>query len=108
MNFSKTPRLSENAMERLKTYSWPGNVRELQNLIERAMIIAPDAPLKRHRYLPRDPMWLLDTYKTTNVLKDLVERQIETSLDRRMTHGGVKIREVKPETDGQIEHSLWV
>jgi transcriptional regulator with GAF, ATPase, and Fis domain len=32
--------LSEDARERLLTYSWPGNVRELQNAIERAAILA--------------------------------------------------------------------
>jgi DNA-binding NtrC family response regulator len=29
------------AMARLKSYEWPGNVRELENVIERALIVAP-------------------------------------------------------------------
>ena len=34
-----TPRLSDDALELLKSYSWPGNVRELRNVIERAVLL---------------------------------------------------------------------
>ena len=34
-------RLSPAAAERLLRYAWPGNVRELENVIERALILAP-------------------------------------------------------------------
>ncbi len=34
-------RLSPAASERLLAYAWPGNVRELENVIERALILAP-------------------------------------------------------------------
>jgi DNA-binding NtrC family response regulator len=30
------------AMDRLMAYHWPGNVRELENVIERAVVLAPD------------------------------------------------------------------
>jgi transcriptional regulator with GAF, ATPase, and Fis domain len=90
MNLSKTPRLSKNTMERLKTYSWPGNVRELQNLVERAMILAPDAPLNLDQYLPIDPTRLIETNKSTDALKDLIEKQIEIAFDKRMSSGKVK------------------
>jgi formate hydrogenlyase transcriptional activator len=33
--------VSRSTMERLQAYDWPGNVRELQNLVERAVILAP-------------------------------------------------------------------
>jgi formate hydrogenlyase transcriptional activator len=33
-------------MEVLVQYSWPGNIRELQNVIERSVIISPDAVLE--------------------------------------------------------------
>ncbi len=33
--------ISEHYMQRLQTYHWPGNIRELQNLLERAVIVAP-------------------------------------------------------------------
>jgi formate hydrogenlyase transcriptional activator len=35
-----TPRVSEAAMDQLRSYDWPGNVRELQNVIERAVLLA--------------------------------------------------------------------
>ena len=35
------PRLSAEALERMRGYSWPGNVRELQNMMERAAVLCP-------------------------------------------------------------------
>lgn len=37
--------ISREAMERLTDYHWPGNIRELANVIERAVISAPDQNL---------------------------------------------------------------
>ena len=46
--------LSESAAARLIGYSWPGNVRELENVIQRAMILAPgDVIEAEHLNLPR-------------------------------------------------------
>lgn len=39
------PKLAAHAMEDLLAYHWPGNVRELQNVVERALILAPAGPL---------------------------------------------------------------
>src|SRR5271155_5847921 len=36
--------IAEDAIELLKQYHWPGNVRELKNLIERVLILNPQAP----------------------------------------------------------------
>jgi DNA-binding NtrC family response regulator len=48
-------RIEPEAMSLLNTYSWPGNVRELENVIQRAIILAPgrrirmdDLPLVMH------------------------------------------------------------
>jgi len=38
-------RLSAGARSRLELHAWPGNVRELQNVLERALILAGDAPI---------------------------------------------------------------
>ena len=35
--------LTDRAMQALMAYPWPGNVRELENLIERAVLLAPSA-----------------------------------------------------------------
>jgi len=46
--------LTESAAARLIGYSWPGNVRELENVIQRAMILAPgDVIEPEHLSLPR-------------------------------------------------------
>ncbi len=37
--------ITAEAMQLLQNYSWPGNVRELENVIERALIMAGDAPI---------------------------------------------------------------
>ena len=38
-------RIEESAMAALRTHPWPGNVRELEHVLERAVILAGDAPL---------------------------------------------------------------
>ena len=40
------PELAPGAIDELLAYSWPGNVRELENLVERAMILYRDEPLR--------------------------------------------------------------
>ncbi len=46
--------LTESAAARLIGYAWPGNVRELENVIQRAMILAPgDVIEAEHLNLPR-------------------------------------------------------
>jgi transcriptional regulator with GAF, ATPase, and Fis domain len=46
LKIAETPRLAEGAIDGLVTYDWPGNVRELENVVERAMIIHRDEPLR--------------------------------------------------------------
>ncbi|MBX7096954.1 MAG: sigma 54-interacting transcriptional regulator [Myxococcaceae bacterium] len=40
------PKVSNAALEALARYDWPGNVRELKNVIERAVLLSPDAELR--------------------------------------------------------------
>ena len=46
LKVGNTPHLAPGAMEALMAYPWPGNVRELENVIERAMILHQDEPLR--------------------------------------------------------------
>ncbi len=48
----KTRELSESAMEILTRYPWPGNVRELRNLVERLVIVCPQARIEPHHLPP--------------------------------------------------------
>jgi transcriptional regulator with PAS, ATPase and Fis domain len=36
--------IEPDAMAMLQSYSWPGNVRELENVMQRAIILAPGRP----------------------------------------------------------------
>jgi transcriptional regulator with GAF, ATPase, and Fis domain len=46
LKITATPLLADGAIDTLMTYHWPGNVRELENVIERAMILHNDNPLR--------------------------------------------------------------
>ncbi len=48
----KTRELSEGALEILLRYPWPGNVRELKNLVERLVIVCPQARIEPHHLPP--------------------------------------------------------
>jgi transcriptional regulator with PAS, ATPase and Fis domain len=40
------PRFSTSACDALMTHPWPGNVRELRSVVERAVLLSPDATLE--------------------------------------------------------------
>jgi two-component system nitrogen regulation response regulator NtrX len=48
----KTRELSAPAMDVLVRYPWPGNVRELRNLVERLVIVCPQARIEPHHLPP--------------------------------------------------------
>ncbi|GAC1660803.1 MAG: sigma-54 dependent transcriptional regulator [Candidatus Acidiferrum sp.] len=48
----QTRELSDGAMEILRRYPWPGNVRELRNLVERLVIVCPQARIEAHHLPP--------------------------------------------------------
>ena len=40
--------IAPDAIQMLQQYGWPGNIRELQHVIERAVILSPDALIQKH------------------------------------------------------------
>ncbi|MCF7928631.1 MAG: sigma-54 dependent transcriptional regulator [Spirochaetales bacterium] len=46
-NNTEIRRLSEEAMEYLKSYSWPGNIRELKNFCERLTVMTDETEISR-------------------------------------------------------------
>jgi DNA-binding NtrC family response regulator len=46
-----TPKFSDRALRRLKSYQWPGNVRELENLVQK-LVLMSDGPLIEVADLP--------------------------------------------------------
>ncbi|HEX3435562.1 MAG TPA: sigma-54 dependent transcriptional regulator, partial [Pseudacidobacterium sp.] len=44
--------IAEDALDLLKQYHWPGNVRELKNLVERIVILNPQAQRIERKHLP--------------------------------------------------------
>ncbi len=45
--------IAEDALDLLKQYPWPGNVRELKNILERVLILNPQAHRIERKHLPR-------------------------------------------------------
>ena len=80
--------ISSEVMERFMTYPWPGNVRELENVIERAILLAPgntleisDLPptLKADQNLPPNltPEGISSIKVASRILeKELIERAL--------------------------------
>ncbi|EHJ46224.1 two component, sigma54 specific, transcriptional regulator, Fis family [Solidesulfovibrio carbinoliphilus subsp. oakridgensis] len=48
---------SADAKQWLMAYDWPGNVRELQNLMERAVLLAGDGPIRKAHFLLDGDNW---------------------------------------------------
>jgi PAS domain S-box-containing protein len=74
--------LSEEATRRLKGYDWPGNVRELANVIERAVITAPDGRLDLERVLPETFAVAQPEAKTTDDSKRVLTAEQMQQLER--------------------------
>ncbi len=48
----RTRELTDTAMEILLRHPWPGNIRELRNLVERLVIVCPQARIEPHHLPP--------------------------------------------------------
>ncbi|MBI5500815.1 MAG: sigma-54-dependent Fis family transcriptional regulator [Deltaproteobacteria bacterium] len=70
------------AWARLRAHPWPGNVRELRNAIERALVLAGDAPLDAaHLQLDASALAAPAASPGTTTLDDLERRAILEALD---------------------------
>jgi DNA-binding NtrC family response regulator len=71
-------RVSEPAMEALRSFSWPGNVRELENALERAVILTSGEVIEisvlPERVTERRPTPLVSAATQTTPTLDMVER----------------------------------
>jgi DNA-binding NtrC family response regulator len=65
-------KLSPAARDALLAHSWPGNVRELENALERALILAGEAPLSPAHFATRTtgPGAKTATSRTAELLRD--------------------------------------
>jgi formate hydrogenlyase transcriptional activator len=77
----RVERVTEEALRLLKNYDWPGNVRELENIVERAMIVAPG------NELTIDSAWLPKLQPGRQGLSAVERRTIEDALKR--SHGKI-------------------
>jgi len=93
---STPPRMSEETLDIMKSYSWPGNVRELKYMIERATLLCGDGPILPEHLPDKIRALAVDPAKppapgeqaapgVSATSKVDEERQIIDALDR--THG---------------------
>lgn len=83
--------IESEAMSRLTTYPWPGNVRELRNVIERAVAVAGEGPLKQE-HLPmdllQDPPKDLETQAHPKSLREEMTRVERGIIERALRYTG--------------------
>lgn len=77
------PRLSNNSLEILKSYSWPGNVRELENLLERTITISPSGPLQPEKYLQKEHKLSLKVDENNDHLRQLISGHVKEILSEK-------------------------
>jgi DNA-binding NtrC family response regulator len=87
--------ISQEAYDLMQAYSWPGNVREIENVIQRAIVLAPsdtifqrDLPLQ----MKEDNNVIgIANYQTTGVLDQfLLNHKVKLVMDALRTHHGNK------------------
>ncbi len=104
-NAKQDMRLSAEALSQLRAYSWPGNVRELENVIERAVVLAPGNTIEAS-HLPSDltpapavaegpqiPGWTLADIERYAILRTLEAEGGSTS--RAADVLGISVRKIQ-------------
>ena len=66
-------RMTKAAIEKLTQHAWPGNVRELENVMQRAMILAPNTIEAEHINLPEkaDSDHVINTINADSTSQDI-------------------------------------
>jgi DNA-binding NtrC family response regulator len=77
--------IEPDAMALLQAYAWPGNVRELENVIQRAIIVAP-GPTVRARDLPAE-------VQSESIVINIADFQEVGSFETRLRDYKVKLAE---------------
>ncbi len=90
------PEITEEAMEKLLSYSWPGNVRELKNVIERAVILCEGGKILPHHIILIPPK--KEELDLSGTLEEAVKRAAEW-VERR------KIQQALEDAGGKLEEA---
>ncbi|MEZ0230398.1 MAG: sigma 54-interacting transcriptional regulator [Planctomycetota bacterium] len=106
----REPVLSGEALHHLQRHRWPGNVRELRNVIQRAVLLAGDGPI-RPEHLP--PLEAVEPRSSdTDIQLKAGERPTDSNLTQRLPRvSGVdlpdeKRREVESLEQKRIQDAL--
>ena len=80
---TETIKLTESALNKLKSYRWPGNVRELQNVIERALTLAESGVIEAKDIILDHPQKSKFTAQTleeavNHVEKEMIEKALKS------------------------------
>jgi transcriptional regulator with GAF, ATPase, and Fis domain len=103
------PLLDEGAETQLRAYDFPGNVRELQNVIERAVVLAPTAggrlrfELGRAAAAPSEAGTPAVPVLSVNALRELERRNLQQALEQcgyqiAGKHGAAQVLGMSPST----------
>jgi two-component system response regulator FlrC len=65
---------SDEAQQRLLTYSWPGNVRELENVVQRAVVLCANQHIESH-HLMFDECRIIDIQFNNHSAQTLVDHE---------------------------------
>ena len=85
----RVTRIAKDAWSMLREYPWPGNIRELENVLTRAVVLAPGEVLTRDLFglVPPavteqavDPAGVVDSGPELVTLEELERRQVEAIL----------------------------
>ncbi|GLO61560.1 sigma-54-dependent Fis family transcriptional regulator [Vibrio sp. MACH09] len=89
------PSLSNDALNKLLSYSWPGNVRELDNVVQRALILSEQTNIESEHILLEGVDWqdanslqtALETNDVAPTIKPVAEVNHEPAIAKSLSSG---------------------